>query len=93
MQGRTGRPVASDHKRSSANRRGRGDARRSERRVDGECLLRRLEAALNGLPARIAPATARVACAPRTTRPLSRKTLPHSRMSRRAGVHRGQTKV
>ncbi len=57
-QGRRGRPVASDHKRSSANRRGHGDTRRSERRVDGERLLRRLEAALDPLPGGISGAGA-----------------------------------
>jgi hypothetical protein len=41
-----------------ANRVATGDARCSDRRVDGERLLRRLEAALNGLPARIAGAGA-----------------------------------
>ena len=57
-QGRMDRPVASDHKGSSGESRGDGDARRSDRRVDGERLLRRLEAALNGLPARIVGAGA-----------------------------------
>jgi len=47
-----------DREGSSGESRGDGDARRSDRRVDGERLLRRLEAALNGLPARIVGAGA-----------------------------------
>ena len=52
------RAVALDHKGSSGESSGDGNARRSERRVGGERLLRRLEAALNGLPARIVGAGA-----------------------------------
>ena len=47
------RPSALDHNGSFAEPSGNGDARRSDRRVGGERLLRRLEAVLNGLPARI----------------------------------------
>ena len=39
-----------DHEGSSCESRGNGDARRSDRRVDGERLLRRLEAALDPFP-------------------------------------------
>ena len=53
IQGRMDRLGASDHEGS-----GDGDARRSDGRVDGERWVRRLEAALNGLPARIAGAGA-----------------------------------
>ena len=56
--GRTDRPVALDHKGSSGESSRNCDARRSDRRVTGERLLRRLEATLNGLPARIADAGA-----------------------------------
>ena len=48
MQRRKGRPVALGHEGSSGKSRGVGDALRSDGRVDGERLLRRLEAALNG---------------------------------------------
>ena len=57
-QGRMGRPVALDHEGSSGESSSNGDARRSDRRLDGERLLRRFEAALNSLPARIVGAGA-----------------------------------
>ena len=39
------------------------------------------------------PATARAARVPRPTEQLSRKTLPHCRISRTAGVHHRKAKV
>ena len=50
MKRQKGRPVASDHEGSSGESRGNGDARRSDRWVDGDRLLRRLEAALDPFP-------------------------------------------
>ena len=41
----------------------------------------------------VAPATARAARVPRATEQRGRKTLPHSRISRTAGVHRRKGKV
>ena len=55
MRGRMDRPVALDHKARPADRVATG---RPPLPRTGERLLRRLEAALNGLPARIADAGA-----------------------------------
>ena len=46
-QGRMDRLGASDHEGSSGESSGDGHARRSDGRVDGECLLRRLDAAVD----------------------------------------------